>query len=39
MTIAEFWRLNEEAHRLFPVTDEERQRKFEQLKDIPEFVL
>ena len=39
MKMDEFWRLNEEVHRLFPTTAEERQQKFERLKDIPEFVL
>ena len=39
MTSDEYWRLNEEAYRLFPRTDEERQRKTERLKAMPEFVL
>ena len=39
MTMDEYWRLNEEAYRLFPRTDEERQRKTERLKAMPEFVL
>lgn len=39
MTLTEVFRLNEEALRLFPVTEEERQLKFESLKAMPEFVL
>lgn len=39
MTFDEAVRLNDEAFRLFPATDEERQQKFESLKDVPEFVL
>jgi hypothetical protein len=39
MTFDETVRLNDEALRLFPVTDEERRLKFESLKEIPEFVL
>ena len=35
----EYWRLNEEALRLFPRTDEERAVKTRFLKEIPEFVL
>ena len=39
MTFEEAVRLNDEALRLFPLTEEERRLKFESLKDIPEFVL
>ena len=39
MTFEETIRLNDEALTLFPPTEEERQLKFESLKDIPEFVL
>jgi hypothetical protein len=39
MSLDEYWRLNQEAYRLFPRTAEERQQKFERLKGIPEFVL
>jgi len=39
MTIDEFLRLNEEVHRLYPRTAEERQRKTESLMTMPEFVL
>lgn len=39
MTFEESIRLNDEALTLFPPTEEERQLKFESLKDIPEFVL
>lgn len=39
MTLTEVFRLNEEALRLFPATEEERQLKFESLKAMPEFVL
>ena len=39
MTMGEYFQLNQEILRLFPVTREERQAKFEQWKAIPEFVL
>lgn len=39
VTFEEGVRLNDEALRLFPPTDEERRLKMERLKDIPEFVL
>ena len=39
MTLTEIVRLNDEALNLFPPTEEERRLKFENLKDIPEFVL
>jgi hypothetical protein len=39
MTFEEVIRLNEEALRLFPVTEEERRQRFEDLRAIPEFVL
>ena len=39
LTMDEYWRLNEEALRLFPRTDEERAVKTRFLKEIPEFVL
>jgi hypothetical protein len=39
MTLGESVRLNDAALNLFPPTEEERQLKFENLKDIPEFVL
>jgi hypothetical protein len=39
MTIDEVMQLNDEVFRRFPITLEERQRKFESLKAIPEFVL
>jgi TfoX/Sxy family transcriptional regulator of competence genes len=37
--VGEYWRLNEEAFRLFPRTEEERRRKTESLLATPEFVL
>jgi len=39
MSVDEFIRLNEEAMRSFPLNEEERRRKAESLKGIPEFVL
>lgn len=39
MTKDEIFRLNDEALRLFPVTEEERRQKFKDLKAMPEFVL
>ena len=39
MTTDEAMRLNGEALRLFPPTEEERRQKFEDLRAIPEFVL
>jgi hypothetical protein len=39
MTFDEAIRLNEEALSLFPVTEEERRQKFEDLRALPEFVL
>jgi hypothetical protein len=39
MTMNECWRLNKKALRLFPRTNEERQRKTESLMAMPEFVL
>jgi hypothetical protein len=39
MTNEEFWRLNAEAARLFPVTDRERRRKAAYLMSLPEFTL
>jgi hypothetical protein len=39
MTMDEFIRLNDEALRLFPRTEEERRRKTESLMAMPEFVL
>ena len=39
MTMDDFLLLNEEAHRLFPRTAEERKRKTESLMAMPEFVL
>jgi hypothetical protein len=39
MTMDEFIRLNDEALRLLPPSEEERQRKTESLMAMPEFVL
>jgi hypothetical protein len=39
MTTEEVFRLNDEALRLFPVTEEERRQKTESLMAMPEFVL
>ena len=39
MTFEEFIRLNDESLHLFPRTGEERRRKTESLKAMPEFVL
>ena len=39
MTMDEFIRLNNEALRLFPRTEEERRQKMEHLMAMPEFVL
>jgi hypothetical protein len=39
MTLDECYRINLEVLRKFPITPEERQRKFERMKDMPEFVL
>jgi hypothetical protein len=39
MTLEEIIQLNDEALRMFPPTQEERQRKTESLMAMPEFVL
>lgn len=39
MTFNDACELNEQALRLFPVTLEERKQKWQELKDMPEFVL
>jgi hypothetical protein len=39
MTFKDACELNEQALRLFPVTLEEREQKWQELKDMPEFVL
>ena len=39
MTLDECLLLSDEARQLFPITEEERLRKFESLKNMPEFVL
>jgi len=39
MTMCDYISLNQEALRLFPVSDEERQLKPERLRAMPEFVL
>lgn len=39
MKLDEYWRLNEDAYRLFPLTVGERRAKFKRMKDMPEFVL
>jgi hypothetical protein len=39
MTVEEVIRLNDEALRLFPPTEEERRQKMENLIAMPEFVL
>jgi len=39
MTFTETARLNEQAFTLFPITEQERRKKTERLKNIPEFVL
>ena len=38
-TFEEAVELNDQAHQLFPITEEERRLKRESLEEIPEFVL
>jgi hypothetical protein len=39
MSRDEVFRLNEELITLYPQTDEEREQKWREMKDMPEFVL
>jgi hypothetical protein len=39
MTMGKYFQLNEEVHRLYPRTDEERRQKAEAMANMPEFVL
>ena len=39
MPLDEVWRLNEELITLYPQTEEEREQKWREMKDMPEFVL